>query len=177
MDRLTFTVEIVKALAWPGAVVIIAMVFRKQFIGLMATIRRGKFGPAEFEFERGVRAIEASGAELHRISTPSAEVERAIVSPRLAVLEAWLRLEDQVIDVAMRRGLTQPTAHRYARGAIEGLKQSGLLKPEHLQLLEELEDLRNWAVHYPEFSPDPSAVVSYIQSAAALGRELETLTL
>jgi hypothetical protein len=175
MDGLTFTVGIVKALAWPVAVVIIALLFRKQLIGLLATIKRGKFGPAEVEFERGVRAIEASAPELPRVSTPSAAVERATLSPRLAVLEAWLRLEDQVIDVAMRRGLAQPTAHRYARGAFQGLKQSGLLKPQHLQLLEELEDLRNWAVHYPEFSPDPSAVVSYIQSAAALGKVLEAL--
>ena len=123
-----------------------------------------------------MRAIEASAPELPQVSTPSAAVKRATMSPRLAVIEAWLRLEDQVIDAAMRLGLTQPTARRHDRGAFHGLKQSGLLKPEHLQLLEELQDLRNLAVHYPEFSPDPSAVVSYIQSAAALGKELDALT-
>ncbi|MGE6790619.1 hypothetical protein ACQKFS_01120 [Pseudomonas guineae] len=176
MDALTFIGGIVNALAWPAAIVIISLIFRKPLSGVLTTIKRGKFGAAEIEFERGVRSIETSAPELPHVATPPLTMERATIHPRLAVLEAWLKLEDQVIDLALSRGLTQLTARRYARGAFQGLKESGLLKPNHLELLDELEELRNWAVHYPDFSPDPSAVVSYIQSAAALGRELELLT-
>lgn len=176
MDGLTFTVGVVKALAWPVAFVLIALVFRKQLVVLIATIKRGKFGPAEIEFERGVKSMEASAASLPSAPTPDSAIKDAAFNPRAAVLEAWLRLEDDVIDLAIRRGLANPTAHRYARGAFEAVEKSGLLRPDRLRLLDELRDLRNWAVHYPEFSPDSAAVVSYMQSAAALGQELRSLT-
>jgi|GEM_PF-6821416 len=41
MDGLTFTVGIVNALAWPAAVVIIALVFRKQLIVLSSGASSG----------------------------------------------------------------------------------------------------------------------------------------
>lgn len=175
MDGLTFIAGIVKALAWPVAVVVISLIFRKQLISLLATIKRGKFGPAEVEFERGVKAIEASAASLPSAPTPDSAIKDAAFNPRATVLEAWLRLEDEVIDLAMRRQLTNPTAYRYARGAFDAVEKSGLLGPDSLRLLGELRELRNLAVHYPEFSPDPAAVVSYMQSAAALGQELHSL--
>ena len=175
MDGLTFTVGIVKALAWPLAVVVIALLFRKQLIDLLATIKRGKFGSAEIEFERGVKTIEASASSTPATPPPDATIKEAAFNPRAAVLEAWLRLEDQVIDLAMRRGLTNATARRYAHGALVAVKQSGLLSPASLRLLDKLQDLRNWAVHYPDFSPDPEAVITYMQSAAALGQELQAL--
>lgn len=175
MDGLTFTVDIVRALAWPLAVVVIALLFRKQLIGLLATIKRGKFGAAEIEFERGVKAIEASASVAPATPPRGAIIKEAAFHPRAAVLEAWLHLEDQVIELAMRRGLANPTARRYAQGALAAVRQSGLLSPASLDLLDKLQELRNWAVHYPEFSPDPEAVVTYMQSAAALGQELQAL--
>lgn len=175
MDGLTFTAEVIKALAWPAAVLVIAILFREQLIRLLQAVKKGKFGPAEFEFERGVQAIEAAATDLPSAPMNQSLIRDAAVHPRAAVLEAWLRLEDQVIELAMKRGLAQPTARRYAPASLRGVKQSGLLKESHLQVLEELQDLRNRAAHDPDFSPDPSAVVSYARLAADLGRELEAL--
>ena len=86
-----------------------------------------------------------------------------------------MRLEDQVIDLAMTRGLTNATARRYAPASIRSVKESGLLKNSHLRALDDLQELRNRAAHDPDFAPDPSAVVSYVRLAADLGRELEAL--
>ena len=175
MDRLTFTAEVIKAVAWPVAVFAIALVFRKQLNFLLQAMKKGKFGPAEFEFERGVQAIEASVSDLPSAPPSQAVIKDAAAHPRAAVLEAWLRLEDQVIDLAMTRGLTNATARRYAPASIRSVKESGLLKNSHLRALDDLQELRNRAAHDPDFAPDPSAVVSYVRLAADLGRELEAL--
>ena len=175
MDGLTFTAEMIKALAWPLAVLGIALLFRKQLIVLLQAMKKGKFGPAEFEFERGVKAIEATVTDLPSSPTGQSLLRDAAVHPRAAVLEAWLRLEDQAIELAMKRGLTNATARRYAPASIRAISQSGLLKESHLHVLEELQELRNRAAHDPDFSPDPSAVVSYARLAADLGKELEAL--
>lgn len=176
MDGPTFTVEMVRALAWPLSVLVIALLFRKQFVELLKAIKKGKFGPAEFEFERGVQAIQASVIDLPSAPTPSSTIKDAAFNPRGTVLESWLRLEDQAIELALKRGLTNATARRYALGAIQSIKRSGLLRPDHMQVLDELQDLRNRAAHDPDFSPDPGAVVAYVRLAADLGQEMASLT-
>lgn len=175
MDGYSFIVGIVRALAWPVAVVVIALLFRKQLIGLLASVKRGKFAGAEVEFERGVRAIEVPMSAPPSASSRESAIKEAAFNPRAAVLEAWLKLEDQVIEVAFQRGLVNPSAHRWPQGAMAAVKKSGLLPPVSLNLLDKLRELRNWAVHYSEFSPDPSTVVTYMQAAAVLGKELQTL--
>lgn len=147
-----------------------------QVGSLLRTLKKGKFGPAEFEFEREIMQIEAAAGDLPSAPTPSEAVKEASSNPRAAVLEAWLKLEDQAIDLALKRGLTNATARRYAAGAIQGIKKSGLLKETHLRVFEELQDLRNRAAHDPDFSSTPDAVLSYVRLAADLGQELERLS-
>jgi hypothetical protein len=176
LDSLTFIVELTKALAWPITFVVVALLFRKQLISLLGALKKGKVGPAEFEFEREVRQIESAAADLPSAPTSSEVAREAASNPRGAVLEAWLKLEDQAIDLALSRGLTNATARRYALGAINGIRKSGLLKDEYLRVLEELQELRNRAAHDPDFTSSPDAVLSYVRLAADLGQELERLT-
>lgn len=176
MDGLTFIVEMVKALAWPVAVVSVGALFRKKFSDLLKTLTKGKFGSVEFEFAQRVEDVVASVPDLPSTTTPENALWKAAANPRGSVVDAWLKLEEQAIDLAMRRGLTNATARRYPLGSIQAIAKSDLLKPNHLLALNELKQLRDRAVHDPDFSPDPDAVVSYVHLANDLTDELKRLT-
>lgn len=175
MDWALLAVELIKAVAWPVTAIVLALLFRGQVVSLLRSIKRGKIGSAEFEFEREVQAIEASVPDLPSLPPPISAAKDATANPRGTVLEAWLKLEDRVIDLAMRRGLTNATARRYPSGSLQALRRSGLLPESHLNLLSELQDLRNRAAHDPDFAPDPDSVLSYVRLAADLEGHLESL--
>jgi len=89
MDVLTFIAEVIKAGAWPAAAITIALIFRQQLRDLLSRIRKGKVGPAEFEFEQEVQELSASATapqQPPQIGTPT--VTLATTSPRAAILEA-----------------------------------------------------------------------------------------
>ncbi len=176
MDGMTFIVEVAKAVAWPAATVLLGALFRKQLADLSKAITKGKFGNLEFEFARRVADVAASVPDLPSSSVSPTAIGHAVVNPRGAILEAWLAVEEQAITLALSRALVQPTARRYPAGAIQGIAKSGLLSPNHVLALSELQQLRNRATHDPDFSPDPDAVVSYVQLANDLTNELRKLT-
>lgn len=178
MDTLTFISELTKALAWPVSFVIISALFRKQVIMLLSRLRKGKVGAAEFEFEEAMKHLEESASELASSSDSSVgvpSVRLVTTNPRAAILESWLGLEDKAIDLAIRLDLIKPTARRNADGAIRSIRKAGILSRSNLNILEELQDLRNQAAHDPDFNPLPDAVMTYSQLARDLGAELERM--
>lgn len=175
MDRLTFIAEMAKALAWPTAAVLLGALFRKQLSDLSKAITKGKLGNLEFEFAQRVADVAASLPDLPSTSVSPSTLGLASANPRGAILEAWLAVEDQVITLALTLGLTNATARRYPLGSIQAIAKSGLLSPNHVLALSELQQLRNRATHDPDFSPDTDAVVSYVQLANDLNNELKRL--
>ncbi len=138
-------------------------------------MKRGKVGMAEFEFERDVRELESSAQLLPSSKSPANAAFMATENPRGAVLDAWLRLEEQIISLAMRKGLTNATARRYPRGSIDALMRSDLITSSDRSIVENMRELRNLAAHDPDFSPNPDSVVSYLQLSSDLGVRLEQI--
>jgi hypothetical protein len=130
---------------------------------------------AEFEFERDVRELESSAQALPSTKSPDNAALIATENPRGAVLGAWLNLEEQIISLAMRKGLTNATARRYPRGSIEALMKSELVTSSDHSIIENMRELRNLAAHDPDFSPNPDSVLSYLQLSSDLGARLEQL--
>lgn len=58
MDRLTFTAEAIKALAWPMALVVVALMIRKPVIQLLPFLRRLKYKEIEFEFSKELEQLK-----------------------------------------------------------------------------------------------------------------------
>lgn len=178
MDVLTFIAALVESLAWPLATVVVAILFRKQLISLLARLRKGKVGPAEFEFEEGVRALEKEASDIpgtpSRVGTPT--ISLVTSNPRAAILEAWLEVEDQATTLALTKDLVRPTARRNPMGVLRGLESSDILSDEHKAILAQLRNLRNQAAHEPDFSPSADSVLSYVQLSRDLKNELERLS-
>ncbi|MFZ5519939.1 MAG: hypothetical protein ACOZD0_01910 [Pseudomonadota bacterium] len=175
MDALSFIAELVKALAWPLATVAIAVIFRSQLVSLLGRLKGGKLGPAEFAFERAVEKLEAAAVDLPSTAAgraSSSDIQLATTSPRAAIIEAWLEIEENAIAFALCRNLVQPTARRNPMGAINGVYKSGFLSESQKAILRELQELRNDAAHNPDFSPSTDSVLRYVRLAKDLCIEL-----
>ena len=107
-----FIASLVHSLAWPAAVIVPAVVFRKQIGGLLdSPMRRLRAGPVEVEFERVFARVEADVP----IDTPPSERESGVTSelselakrvPSAAILEAFSRVEHRLRELLQADGET-----------------------------------------------------------------------
>lgn len=173
--------KLLGSIAWPLAGTYIALLFRKELASLLARLKRGRFGAAEFEFGDSVRKIEpqADAANLPRLeNSPGHEQLRkdkddlfvlARTYPRAAVFEAWVRLE-----VAVGQGL------RNAKVITDGEKRTADYQPQKgAQVLFEkyskqwgyfnsLRNLRNKVAHGELNAIDSNAACAFIELAFRL---------
>lgn len=155
MDWLTFIVEMLKASAWPLAVVVIALIFRQQLRALLARISKGRLGPAEFEFEQELQVLAAQlakpGAAISARAT--AAVIPAVGSARNEILAAWRELEHAAQTLA---------------GA--GMQQ---LAAQDITLYQQLGALRDQASFGVHFRPSAESASAYVQLAHSLRARIE----
>lgn len=180
MDSLTFIAEITKALAWPIVAVAISLVFRRQLQGLLARIKKGKVGPAEFEFEQGVRELRQElpkGLPLPPLPAPEEPgALKVIAEPRTVVLEAWLKLETALEELGKKTNLHNALAAPNSPYLANALTKAGILEPWLLNLYRDLRRLRNQATHEREFSPSTESVLAYVQMAQELEAEIRKVS-
>jgi hypothetical protein len=95
----------------------------------------------------------------------------AVVSPRGAVLEAFLVLEETLFEAARSRGLDLRADRRSARHALRVLQ----LPPRLENPIQRLIELRNDAVHVQDFQLTPEAVIDYIGAVQDVVANLRAL--
>lgn len=179
MDWFTFIAQMTKALAWPLSAVLIVLVFRVQLHNLIARVRKGKVGPAEFEFEEDVEAARAA-VEADPATAPPptsaapAQVELATVDPRAAIISAWLSVEQAAALLAQKRGLLAGVPSRNPSAVIRAIDRAKLLDPPYVALFHDLRAMRNQAAHDVTFNPPADAVVNYLGLAEALRKRFES---
>lgn len=171
MDALTFTVEIFKAAAWPVAALVLALLFRREIKALLGRARRGKVGPAEFEFEETVRAVASDAKALSPLQISAPADTRLVLTntePRAAILQAWVEVEDALNHLASAKAPHANALPGSTYAAIRQLAHEGVIGPEYIALLNDLRTLRNQAVHELEFKPSAESVLGYVKLAQAL---------
>lgn len=178
MDQPTFIVEIVKALAWPVTVLIILFVLRKPIEKLLTLVQRLRYGGIELDFgiqvqELAVRLTSELPAEDGLTAGQRERLKQlnqlADYSPRAAVLEGWLLLEEAAIEASKRRNLK--VSSRELRSPIllgHALEQAGIFDEDKLEIFHRLRNLRNAAAHASEFSFSPESAREYADLALRL---------
>lgn len=165
MDINTFIASIIESLAWPLAIIFIAFLFRHSLAKLIPSLTSFKYGNLEFEFNDQLKEVKRmlSESEPQHVSTapkqaslPNSKYFRSLaeVSPRAAILEAWMDFE-QTANTAMNkmqpgqegRSATMPQL-------FNKLEEENLLTASEVGALTKLRALRNQVVHGPE--PDLS---------------------
>jgi hypothetical protein len=182
MDFLTFISELIKALAWPAVAGAALIVLRKELRALLPFLRRLKAGPVEAEFERDVNQLKEMVDEPAEPVPPlSPDVlafkeflfQLAMLHPRSAILESWVRVE-AAARAALTRSLTTPVKpYLTAASLAQELSGIGVLSDTQVTLYHELRRLRNDTAHLVGAEPTQDSVHSYIELATGLQSHLE----
>jgi hypothetical protein len=185
MSVLEFISSILSALAWPVAIVIIVIVLRRPLRHLLSRLETLRGPGVEATFQRQLEEAReeavAAAASLpvgqRRDANQQERLEYsdllqlADLSPRAAILDAWLRLEFALTEAAKRADVPL-TERRGILGLIEELEKRGIIAPELRSPLRRLRNLRNVAVHAIDFDVPKDSVIDYIDTANFIIRSL-----
>ena len=167
MGWIEFAATVISAAAWPAAVVVIALVFRRKIIDALDSdlteITAGPFAArwdrAAMEARAAVEIEAADAAPLEVGGTEEADSTvfgrlRGLVagSPELAVIGAYQAVEHrlrQVADIARRRTGETPRRRPSFDRDLDDLFPTGVISQASTILLDSLRRLRNLAVHDP----------------------------
>lgn len=162
VDTLQFIAEIVRALAWPVAVVVLVLLLRESLTKVLSRpgLRQLKAGPSGVEAvweetlteaKVELQSLTAGGIET-QLQEPARDARladlEAIVEdqPRAAIMEAFTRVE-----VALRErlhGVAGETPSREgARGLVRRVAEADAISEETVRALDGLIVLRNLAAH------------------------------
>ncbi len=169
MDWLSFIVGLVGAIAWPGAILILVLLFHKELRPLIQSLRKFSWGDKTLEFDKGLDEAEDRAKELPpppaTLALPApAESEQRFeaaleISPELAVVEAWLSIERELQVLAAKRGYTAGRA-RSVTFLMRRLASDGAINPATEKLINELRNLRDIALHR---SPGPTLSIEDVR--------------
>lgn len=152
LDYLTLLVTLVSSIAWPAALVLIVLIFRKQLVKLAARVRQFS-GPAGImatfadELEKTREVAERSPlAEPEAPPEPLQEddpyLALAKTYPEAAVMNAYKELEAFFSDIERQLDIPVP-----AFVLMRVLRKANAISPEIWDLYNRIRITRNAAVH------------------------------
>src|SRR5215218_6571872 len=106
MDGLTFTSQLVAALAWPITLLVSVLLLRKLLAELVPLLRKLKYSDVELTFGKEVAQLEHTAAAAGLLVSSSMTHERetlirlAQVRPRSAIRGAWEKVESSLVKLA-----------------------------------------------------------------------------
>ena len=182
MDALTFISEAVKSLAWPAAVVFLALMLKKPITELIPLLRKLKYKELELEFSEEVAELKAEAAASTSSvgiptitqTTPQNRLLQLVnFSTRAAIMEAWLEVESAATAVASSFWNEPPndTVRNHPKLG-EYLFQCKVIDTRQLETFNKLKQLRNKAAHAEELSVSENDARSYVELASALAAHI-----
>lgn len=164
MSYLEFIAAVIAALAWPAAVIALAVIFRASLGRVLLGLTRLKYKDMEIDFGRELSQIEAQAKSIDvtpkPVPVPAAghpkdSAERLREAARLAdqfpepaVALGWSAVEQELEAAATRLGLAAGQAERFMPARIIALlRKSGYVDDQMHDILSRMRNLRNMAVH------------------------------
>ncbi|KTW89436.1 hypothetical protein P296_20815, partial [Salmonella enterica subsp. arizonae serovar 18:z4,z23:- str. CVM N26624] len=168
------------ALAWPLAFVWFVQKYGNDVKELILRLSKVKFGNAEAEFTLGLKAAEdlANEAPLIEVSKDLPEegiefskrmsqLERiADVSPRAAIMESWLLIEEAAGKAGFVQGASIPRINPLL--FIEWLVREGKIDKSTAILVDRMRKLRNEASHLRDFELTKDEAERYLKIAVQI---------
>ena len=171
-------VELVRIVSWPITTLWLGFLFRAELRQLLARVSHLKYKDAEATFGRELAQAEFKAATIEASSDPqpalpveASQVEQlrriADVSPRAAIMEAWILVETSTFGsgaVSPAFPTSSPTP------VIRELMAAGKLPKDTEQLLRQLRELRNKAAHLPDFVVAQDEAERYLELAVKVSK-------
>jgi hypothetical protein len=157
VSALQFVASLVNSLAWPLAVVVIALVFRVQIRRLMTgQLRRLRAGPVEMEFDRLLSEVGVELATPKTTAPPNSDggsplidefADVALVSPLAAVLDGHAAVEQALRELIAKVDPGQAGRKVGTARLTSTALAKGLITPETAKAIEGITVMRNLAAH------------------------------
>lgn len=184
MEPLEFTAEVIKALAWPSALVIAVVLLRTEVANLLGRITKIKHKDSEIDLAEEVQAaansadkVLGNSAKVGLDSEQGRASRLAEDSPRGAILDAWLSVEEAMAGYEKRHGIEYATSYAPPYQRIQSIQWSDLDKSSLgqgiLQMLQNLRRIRNEAVHSSDAKITSETAREYAGLAARVRAKLE----
>lgn len=180
MTILEFIVGVITPLAWPIAIVVIVILLKKELGQLMARIYKIRHNGSEIilqkEIEQAVmQADENNLPQIERREENDKVYKFAKVSPRGAIIESWLEVEEAVISYCNRKGIICDA--KSPALLIRSIQSHNLdnrsIGDGVLNMLDKLRQMRNDAVHLRESEITKESAVQYSYIAKRVILRLE----
>lgn len=171
MDWLTFISNLVESLAWPTAVVIIAIVLREEVGRLLSKISRIRHNDTEVEFRNELAAAKKEAEKTlpnykSTILNMRQTSELARLSPRGAIIESWLKIEEALLKYAKRHGIQVNKNKPFTIRELHfHTLDYGNVGKGVFEMLERLRRTRNEAVHLSDAQIEEELAAEYVELA------------
>ena len=183
MDNITFISNLITSLVWPVATIVIVVLLRSEISSLLGRIKKIKHKDSEIDLASEISNVVKNADEV--LSNTSAdktpEQERigrlAEDSPRGAILDSWLSIEEAMGQYAMRHGIESQKLHSPPYQRIQSIQLRNLDVPTlgHgiIEMLDKLRRIRNDAVHRTDADITPAIAKDYAALAVRVKAKLE----
>jgi hypothetical protein len=157
MDWLGWTASVLGSLAWPLSALVIALIFRRPLLALLARLDELSWGDKSARFARQLDRLESEAAPLPPepdgpeivLSGDHARFLKLLdLSPGAAVLDSWSRVEEALQSLAITHAVARPDASDAGRA----LQKRGVLPARTVGMIGEMRRLRNAAAHDQDIS-------------------------
>lgn len=170
MDWKTFAVQMTQALAWPIVIITVLILFWRALKQIPERLLSVKFRDFEFAF-----ADQAGRVAQSISSTPNGErpnltgsddlEELAKISPRAAILEAWLQVESSLQKIALIHGLDAKVPFGKL---LRELNAKQVINEKTVASITGLMTLRNLAVHAYDAELTTQKAIDFLMLARAV---------
>jgi hypothetical protein len=183
MDKLTFTSNLITALAWPVATTMIVILLRSEVSILLGRIKKIKHKDSEIdlagEISDAAKSADKVLSESSADKTPEQERIGRLAedSPRGAILDSWLSIEGAMGEYALRHGIESQNPHSPPYQRIQSIQLHNLdvatLGHGIIEMLDKLRRIRNDAVHRTDADITPVIAKEYAALAVRVKAKLE----
>lgn len=176
VSLLEFTSKLIEHLAWPIAVIILAIHFKDNFSELINNLKRFKYGSLEAEFRELLDSPEAKARASDQVQDMDTVRAIAEISPNAAIPYAWSEFEKVVINfISHRQGFKDEGIGPRIGPNIQILLEEGVISRSDADLANRLRRLRNEITHHIH-SKEQITKQSAIEYARNIDYLIQTLT-
>jgi hypothetical protein len=184
MDGFTFASEIVKALAWPSALIGLVFLLRRPIIELVPLMKKLKYKELELEFSQEIQALKSEANDAlpekekqlpFEIATSKA-LDLVSYSTRAAIIEAWIELEAAAVEIANSFWIqSHSDIFRNDPKLGDYLHQCKVIDDKQLVIYRKLRQLRNTSANAEELNLSESDARAYVEMASNLTRHIKNI--
>lgn len=180
MTRSELLVEFVKATVWPVTTLIILLILRKPITSLVGLIGTIKYKDLEITITRDLAAAKDEIAS--KVAKPASRLQRQVtdysklieVSPRAAIIEAWIALEAAGVRAMSRAIAFHSSASPAGSPRFEEfLFRKGLIDGAIREAVHRLRNIRNQVAHASQYVPSSESAEEFTLLANAVTVDLD----